>query len=79
MVKECQCTLLIRKYNHLLTVLSLIFILGCLAYYSGLYIEHNEFGGRAQYGFDSVSNPPLYRDGNGHGTHVASKSVISTD
>ena len=46
-------------------------------FYSGIYIEHNEFGGRASYGFDSVSDPPLYRDGNGHGTHVASMSNYS--
>jgi len=38
---------------------------------TGIYIEHNDFGGRASYGFSAFPNEGN-PDGNGHGTHVAS-------
>lgn len=37
---------------------------------TGIYTEHNDFGGRAVFGADFVGEGP--GDGNGHGTHVAS-------
>ena len=40
--------------------------------YSGIYVEHNDFSGRAKWGFD-VFKPPVSADGHGHGTHVAGK------
>ena len=38
---------------------------------SGIRISHNEFGGRASYGYDFVDNDGTAQDCNGHGTHVA--------
>jgi len=38
---------------------------------TGIYVEHNDFGGRASWGFSSIPNEGNV-DGNGHGTHVAS-------
>jgi hypothetical protein len=44
---------------------------------TGIRITHNEFGGRASYGWDFTNNLPLANDchttptGGGHGTHVA--------
>ena len=35
---------------------------------SGIYVGHNDFGDRAKWGFDVYED---YRDGHGHGTHVA--------
>lgn len=36
---------------------------------TGIYIEHNEFGGRARWGTNTVDQKVT--DGNGHGTHCA--------
>ena len=36
--------------------------------HSGIYIEHDDFTGRASYGFTFDGKNG---DGNGHGTHVA--------
>jgi len=36
---------------------------------TGIYTEHSDFGGRAQFGFDCTNEGP--GDGNGHGTHCA--------
>ena len=38
---------------------------------TGIRISHNEFGGRASYGYDFVDNDSTASDCNGHGTHVA--------
>jgi subtilisin family serine protease len=38
---------------------------------TGIRISHNQFGGRASYGYDFVSNDSTASDCNGHGTHVA--------
>ncbi|MFD9635746.1 S8 family peptidase [Streptomyces violascens] len=38
---------------------------------SGVRITHQDFGGRASYGYDAVDNDQVAQDGNGHGTHVA--------
>lgn len=38
---------------------------------TGVNIEHNDFEGRASYGFDAVNGGEDADDGNGHGTHVA--------
>ena len=38
---------------------------------TGIRIAHNEFGGRAVYGFDAVDGSLPADDCNGHGTHVA--------
>ncbi|MET9498064.1 S8 family serine peptidase [Streptomyces sp. NPDC006552] len=38
---------------------------------TGVRISHQDFGGRASYGFDAVDNDESADDGNGHGTHVA--------
>ncbi|WP_370415520.1 S8 family peptidase [Streptomyces fradiae] len=38
---------------------------------TGVRISHQDFGGRASYGFDAVENDDEAQDGNGHGTHVA--------
>jgi subtilisin family serine protease len=38
---------------------------------TGIYIEHEDFEGRASWGTDTVDNPSPKTDGNGHGTHVA--------
>ena len=43
--------------------------------YSGIYVEHNDFSGRAKWGHD-VFDPPSNADGHGHSTHVAGESVI---
>jgi len=36
---------------------------------TGIYLQHNDFGGRARWGTNQVDNDNT--DGNGHGTHVA--------
>ncbi|GAA1163361.1 subtilisin family serine protease [Kitasatospora gansuensis] len=38
---------------------------------TGVMIEHNDFGGRASYGYDFIDNDNVAQDGYGHGTHVA--------
>jgi subtilisin family serine protease len=38
---------------------------------SGIRITHNDFGGRAAYGYDFYDNDTIAQDCNGHGTHVA--------
>ena len=38
---------------------------------SGIYIEHNDFSGRAKYGYDVFNPENPQTDGHGHGTHVA--------
>ncbi|MFJ3878705.1 S8 family peptidase [Streptomyces sp. NPDC090077] len=38
---------------------------------TGVRITHQDFGGRASYGFDAVDNDNTAQDGHGHGTHVA--------
>jgi subtilisin family serine protease len=38
---------------------------------TGVRITHQDFGGRASYGYDAVGNDFIAADGNGHGTHVA--------
>jgi subtilisin family serine protease len=38
---------------------------------TGIRITHNDFGGRARYGYDFVDNDANADDCNGHGTHVA--------
>ena len=38
---------------------------------TGIRITHTQFGGRASYGYDFVSNDSVASDCNGHGTHVA--------
>ncbi|MEU6573903.1 S8 family peptidase [Streptomyces sp. NPDC046805] len=38
---------------------------------TGIRITHQDFGGRASYGWDFVGNDRTAGDGNGHGTHVA--------
>jgi subtilisin family serine protease len=40
---------------------------------TGIYTEHSDFGGRAQFGFDCTNEGP--GDGNGHGTHCASTAA----
>jgi subtilisin family serine protease len=38
---------------------------------TGVRISHQEFGGRASYGYDFVDNDTTADDENGHGTHVS--------
>ncbi|RLL66868.1 S8 family peptidase [Streptomyces sp. Z26] len=38
---------------------------------TGVRISHEDFGGRASYGFDAVDGDEEADDGHGHGTHVA--------
>ncbi|WP_437090985.1 S8 family peptidase [Streptomyces hundungensis] len=38
---------------------------------SGVRISHQDFGGRASYGYDAVDDDQVAQDGYGHGTHVA--------
>ncbi|CAI7678189.1 unnamed protein product [Penicillium pancosmium] len=42
---------------------------------TGIDIEHSDFGGRAEWGTNTVDNDDT--DGNGHGTHTASTAVGS--
>jgi subtilisin family serine protease len=44
---------------------------------TGIYVEHEDFGGRAKFGFKS-DNSWSNTDGNGHGTHVASTTGGTT-
>ncbi|MFJ8044294.1 S8 family peptidase [Kitasatospora sp. NPDC096147] len=45
---------------------------------SGVMIEHQDFGGRARYGYDVIDGDTSADDGNGHGTHVAATAVGTT-
>jgi subtilisin family serine protease len=38
---------------------------------TGIRITHNDFGGRARWGWDFIGNTPIANDCNGHGTSVA--------
>ncbi|MCH0540123.1 S8 family peptidase [Streptomyces sp. MUM 203J] len=38
---------------------------------TGVRITHNDFGGRASYGYDAIDDDNTAQDGHGHGTHVA--------
>jgi subtilisin family serine protease len=38
---------------------------------TGIYLEHEDFRGRAFWGIDTADNPSSGTDRNGHGTHVA--------
>ncbi|MGW7453193.1 S8 family peptidase [Streptomyces sp. NPDC054787] len=38
---------------------------------TGVRITHQDFGGRASYGYDAIDNDMTAQDGHGHGTHVA--------
>ncbi|GAA3816684.1 S8 family peptidase [Streptomyces phyllanthi] len=42
---------------------------------TGIRITHQDFGGRASYGWDFVDDDRTAKDGNGHGTHVAGTAV----
>lgn len=44
--------------------------------YSGIYIEHNDFSGRAKYGYDVFNPENPQTDGHGHGTHVAGQFYL---
>jgi subtilisin family serine protease len=45
---------------------------------TGIYIAHNDFGGRAKWGYTASDiRPPGEYDGNGHGTHCASTAAGS--
>lgn len=45
---------------------------------TGITIGHQQFGGRASYGYDAVDGDNVSQDGNGHGTFVAGVAVGST-
>jgi subtilisin family serine protease len=45
---------------------------------TGVRITHNEFGGRASYGYDFYDNDPIADDCWGHGTHVAGTAAGAT-
>ncbi|WP_405014971.1 S8 family peptidase [Kitasatospora sp. NBC_01539] len=45
---------------------------------TGVRISHEDFGGRASYGFDAVDGDGVADDGNGHGTHVAATVAGTT-
>ncbi|WP_457030800.1 S8 family peptidase [Kitasatospora sp. P5_F3] len=45
---------------------------------SGVRISHEDFGGRASYGFDAVDGDFEADDGHGHGTHVAATVAGAT-
>ncbi|WP_405997876.1 S8 family serine peptidase [Streptomyces sp. NBC_00829] len=45
---------------------------------TGVRISHQDFDGRASYGFDAIDNDDSPDDGNGHGTHVAGTIAGST-
>ncbi|MER5867390.1 S8 family serine peptidase [Kitasatospora sp. NPDC002040] len=45
---------------------------------SGVRISHEDFGGRASYGFDVIDGDTEADDGHGHGTHVAATAVGAT-
>ncbi|GGN69846.1 hypothetical protein GCM10010112_35750 [Actinoplanes lobatus] len=45
---------------------------------TGITITHQDFGGRASYGYDAVDGDNIAQDGNGHGTFVAGVAAGST-
>jgi len=45
---------------------------------TGIFIEHPKFQGRAVWGTDTADKPPIKKDGNGHGTHVAGTVIADT-
>ncbi|WP_260179617.1 S8 family peptidase [Actinoplanes campanulatus] len=45
---------------------------------TGITITHQDFGGRASYGYDAVDGDDIAQDGNGHGTFVAGVAAGST-
>ncbi|KUL21510.1 S8 family peptidase [Actinoplanes awajinensis] len=45
---------------------------------TGIRITHQDFGGRASYGYDAVDGDSIAQDGNGHGTFVSAVAVGST-
>ncbi|GIE86040.1 S8 family peptidase [Actinoplanes regularis] len=45
---------------------------------TGIRISHQDFGGRAAYGYDAVDGDNVAQDGNGHGTFVSAVAVGST-
>lgn len=45
---------------------------------TGIYLDHPEFEGRAEWGTDTVDDPSTRTDENGHGTHVAGTMVSKT-
>lgn len=45
---------------------------------TGITITHQDFGGRASYGYDAVDGDSTAQDGNGHGTFVSAVAVGST-
>ncbi|GIF14206.1 S8 family peptidase [Actinoplanes teichomyceticus] len=45
---------------------------------TGIRTTHQDFGGRASYGYDAVDGDNVAQDGNGHGTFVAAVAVGST-
>lgn len=45
---------------------------------TGITVTHQDFGGRASYGYDAVDGDSVAQDGNGHGTFVAAVAVGST-
>ncbi|MFJ9753165.1 S8 family peptidase [Streptomyces chartreusis] len=45
---------------------------------TGVRITHQDFGGRASYGYDAVDGDNIAADGNGHGTHVAATVAGNT-
>ncbi|MDI6100650.1 S8 family peptidase [Actinoplanes sp. NEAU-A12] len=45
---------------------------------TGITVTHQDFGGRASYGYDAVDGDNIAQDGNGHGTFVAGVAVGST-
>ncbi|MFF5079070.1 S8 family peptidase [Actinoplanes sp. NPDC000266] len=45
---------------------------------TGITVGHQDFGGRAAYGYDAVDGDNVAQDGNGHGTFVAGVAVGTT-
>ncbi|GAA2702166.1 S8 family peptidase [Actinoplanes palleronii] len=45
---------------------------------TGIRITHQDFGGRASYGYDAVDGDSVAQDGNGHGTFVSGVAAGST-
>ena len=45
---------------------------------TGITVTHQDFGGRASYGYDAVDGDNVAQDGNGHGTFVAGVAAGST-
>ncbi|BCJ47494.1 hypothetical protein GCM10010168_18520 [Actinoplanes ianthinogenes] len=45
---------------------------------TGITVGHQDFGGRASYGYDAVDGDTVAQDGNGHGTFVAGVAAGAT-